>query len=262
VEQAAVYSPVNGILSDYIASIWTVKSGDNPAPYLLPPDPGFNLIFSFDSGTVVRNNNSFERSLNSDFCTGLRTRPVTLFPAGPIDYISVQLKPLGFRSLFGRHAEMVKDGFVDVCSIKPDVSRVRDSLCNTSLSVSDRIALIEELFVNVARAQSFLPPPYLERAVTCIEMTDGNIRVGELCDDIGITTRQLQREFDRWLGVSIKFYMRIVRFNRALELLETRAGGTDLADLSLSLGYYDQSHLCSDFAELAGLSPSRISGTG
>ena len=260
-DQAAVFSPVNGILSDYIASIWTVTSGINHAPYLLPPDPGFNLIFSFDSGTVVRNSSGTECSLNSDFCTGLRTRPVTLFPSGPIDYISVQLKPLGFRSLFGKHAEMVKDGFVDVFSLIPGVSRIRDSLCRTSLSVSDRIAIIEDLFVALLSSSCIVPPPYLKRAVTCIETTDGNIRVGELCDDIGITARQLQREFDRWLGVSVKFYMRVVRFNRALELLETQAGNPDLADLSLSLGYYDQSHLCSDFAELAGLSPSRIPGT-
>ncbi|MFP4563474.1 MAG: AraC family transcriptional regulator [Spirochaetia bacterium] len=31
-----------------------------------------------------------------------------------------------------------------------------------------------------------------------------------------------------------------------------------MADLALSLGYYDQSHLCGEFAELVGMSPKKI----
>jgi AraC-like DNA-binding protein len=256
-EQSSVCAPRNAALTGYVESIWTLRGSDKPSPYLLPPDASFTCVFSFDSDTSVQNAHNARSSIRGDFLTGMRTRPVTLLPSGPIDYVSVQFKPLGFHALFGLHANQVADEFVDLRFVSREVSRQRSRLFDDQLAPEIRQDVIERLLLSRIQPGLFTPPRYLSRAIECIQAAHGDIRVGQLCNGIGITSRQLQREFQRWIGVSVKFFARVVRMNRALELLQL-SKRTDLAALAVSVGYYDQAHLCGDFAELVGLAPSQI----
>lgn len=258
-EQSSVRLPRSAALAAYVESFWTLRSHDEPSPYLLPPDANFTCVFSFDSDTSVQNAHSAQSPIRGDFLTGMRTQPVTLLPSGHVDYVSVQFKPLGFHSLFGLHADQVTDEFVGLGFVSREISRQRRSFLDDELSSEARQDVIEQLLLSRIQPGLFTPPRYLSRAIECIQVANGDIRVGQLCKDIGITSRQLQRGFQRWIGVSVKFYARIVRMNRALELLQA-SKRTDLAALAVSVGYYDQAHLCGDFSELVGLAPSQVVG--
>jgi len=79
-------------------------------------------------------------------------------------------------------------------------------------------------------------------------------RVKQVEDIFGVRERTLQRMFHEYVGVGIKWLIRWSRLQAAAERLRsTRAN----AGLALELGYFDQAHFVRDFAEFAGLSPSR-----
>jgi AraC-like DNA-binding protein len=76
-----------------------------------------------------------------------------------------------------------------------------------------------------------------------------------LARQLGVTQRQLERDFRRWLGVSPALYARVVRFQRAAALV--CAGGRFL-DAVFEHGYADQSHLNRSFKALSGLTPGEL----
>ncbi|MDE7069276.1 MAG: AraC family transcriptional regulator [Alistipes sp.] len=68
--------------------------------------------------------------------------------------------------------------------------------------------------------------------------------------------RQFERVFDRCVGMRPKEYARIVRFQKALWLMQRRWGG--MAEIAYACGYADQSHFIREFKAFSGRTPGRL----
>lgn len=86
----------------------------------------------------------------------------------------------------------------------------------------------------------------------CIEA--GGRPIGQVVEQTGRSERHVQLLARRWLGVSLKHYARMRRFQRVIGGVAAGAE-PDWADLASREGYFDQSHLSHDFAAFAGMSP-------
>lgn len=83
------------------------------------------------------------------------------------------------------------------------------------------------------------------------------LRVEEVADALGVSTRNLRRVFRDVVGMSPKEYARLARFHLALR--RARASrDVDWADVAAATGYYDQSHLIAEFHDLAGVTPRAL----
>ncbi len=90
-----------------------------------------------------------------------------------------------------------------------------------------------------------------------LERSHGRAPIGLLADRLGRSRRHLVARFREQIGLPPKTAARILRFNRAVDLLRAhRANG--LAELAFECGYYDQSHLNRDFRAFAGTSPGEL----
>jgi transcriptional regulator GlxA family with amidase domain len=74
-------------------------------------------------------------------------------------------------------------------------------------------------------------------------------------DETGWSRRHVTERFRRQLGITPKAYARLLRFQEATALLMQPESTGSLADVAMSSGYYDQSHLSRDFTALAGMTP-------
>ena len=85
----------------------------------------------------------------------------------------------------------------------------------------------------------------------------GTRSISTVAREIGISTRQLDRHFDRWFGISPKLLYRLARFRTAFAagVMGPRGGW---AGLAARCGYADQSHLCREFVEFGGGSPEQL----
>lgn len=81
------------------------------------------------------------------------------------------------------------------------------------------------------------------------------VRVEQLSQRAGMSVRQLQRLFYRYLGVSPKWVIKRFRLQEAAERLE-RDPSTSWTELAVQLGYYDQAHFIKDFKSVLGQTPS------
>ncbi|RAJ80069.1 helix-turn-helix protein [Chitinophaga dinghuensis] len=75
--------------------------------------------------------------------------------------------------------------------------------------------------------------------------------------NLPLSERQLERNFKRYIGMSVGRFLRVSRFEKAQQLLAAQTGRrlTDIAHLA---GYFDQAHFISDFKRLTGVSPKRF----
>jgi AraC-like DNA-binding protein len=99
------------------------------------------------------------------------------------------------------------------------------------------------------------PVPSVTRALTRLHAARGNVAIRALTDELGCSRRHLNTGFREHVGVPPKTLARILRFNRAVELMPTPLSW---AEISQACGYYDQAHLVRDFQQFAGSSPTEF----
>jgi AraC-like DNA-binding protein len=73
----------------------------------------------------------------------------------------------------------------------------------------------------------------------------------------GISSRYLEKIFQRYSGLSPHLYSKIVRFQKSVHLVAGRH--SSLTAIAHHCGYYDQSHFIKDFKFFTGSTPSRFS---
>lgn len=81
------------------------------------------------------------------------------------------------------------------------------------------------------------------------------VSLGELSSRSEMSERSLQRMFDEYCGVGVKRLLTRARIIDAVAALDSGWDGT-LADLGVSLGWFDQSHFTTDFRRTTGYTPT------
>jgi AraC-like DNA-binding protein len=202
---------------------------------------------------------SFGPSLDVDgrrftsFVAGLHDAPAVTEHAGEGYGIQAYLTPLGARRLLGMPMRELTGEVVELSDVIG--GGVADALAERLALAPGwpaRFALLERA---IAARVLDAPPvsPGLEWAWRRLVASDGAVPVGSLADELGWSRRHLAVSFREELGLPPKPLARLLRFERAVDRLRA---GTDLADVALDSGYYDQAHFNRDFRRFAGATPT------
>jgi len=104
------------------------------------------------------------------------------------------------------------------------------------------------------KIQSLLPKQIDERKrklFALVFQTNGEITVKELSERVGWGARQINQYFNQQLGISLKAYCSILRFQASLAHIKE-------GKLFPQLNYYDQSHFIKEIKKLSGASPKEL----
>lgn len=115
------------------------------------------------------------------------------------------------------------------------------------------IRLIEQFFfrrLSVASSYNF------KRLSGVIEQINlqPQVTVSQLAETACLSNKQFGRIFANCVGTSPKEFLRIVRMQRALSMLQ-QDGGLSLAQLAYECGFSDQSHMIKEFKSFSGYTP-------
>ena len=111
-----------------------------------------------------------------------------------------------------------------------------------------------EKFLVQILAKQTLQESYVTKAVKLIYNSRMN-HVHELSEKVNISQRQLERKFKELIGVSPKQYFKLIRINKAIELLRQNQS-LNLTDITYYCGYFDQAHFIKDFKQITSQTPS------
>lgn len=185
--------------------------------------------------------------------SGLQASPALIAHPAPQEGVAIELSPLGFRALFAQPARALWNTSVELADV---VGRAGDELWERLQELDTwpaRFAACDAVLTRWLVDRQAVPE--LRRAWHLIVASGGTVGVAELADAVGWTRQHLTRRFTDELGLGPKLAARVVRFERARQLLRAAPSFVSIADVAATCGYYDQAHLDRDFAELAGCSP-------
>lgn len=129
---------------------------------------------------------------------------------------------------------------------------LRERLCSTR-SIQQRFQILETTLKT--KLQWVAGTSAVTLALDIFGLMGGGVSVRSVAERLGLSQRRFIQLFSDQVGLTPKFFCRVIRFQRALSTLE-QCALPDWPQLALSCGYYDQSHLIHDFQEFAGLSPA------
>ena len=93
-----------------------------------------------------------------------------------------------------------------------------------------------------------------------IHETTGQIKIQQLSDETHYSVRYINKVFTEEFGIAPKVFCKMMRFQKLLGQLndfDMHSKEKNLAQLSMDLGYFDQSHMMKDFLELSNTTPGK-----
>jgi AraC-like DNA-binding protein len=230
-------------------------SDDLKQPYVeeILPDGHHEVIFHLNSSSRRKKNNS--EAWNND--------PATYFAGQNRKSYTQQLNPgtvlYGVR--FHPHTQNLFYNFPASLSTDnqiafADISR-QDSLADCiNESPGKTFARLEKEFLKKAAqlktaSDTFL---YVEAAVQFIVRQKGNVKVEALEKLTGVSSRHLEKSFQKYVGVSPKQFCNMIRFNSFVIFRRDHPGMT-LTECAHETDFHDQSHLIYLSRQITGQSP-------
>lgn len=168
--------------------------------------------------------------------------------------LGVHFRPGGAARLLGVPPGALADTHVALDDLwGRSAAELRERLCGAPTE-QQRIALLEQALV--ARLPDHRHPREAVRAALA-ELDRPGIEVGQVAEAVGLSRRRLIEIFTEDVGMTPKRYARVRRFQRALSFV-LRDPSATWTRIAHECGYCDQSHLCREWHELAGMSPSEF----
>lgn len=228
-------------LADHIERYWQLEWAFPVEVRFLQevlPSPGISLSFSGGKAEIF---GQLRKKAGYLFEGEGRAFSVKFKPAGFCAFCSLPMSELigkrfGIEEIFGSEAKDLADRIFATESCK------------------ERIELTEA-FLSKRRQFQDVNIDLANRIVAAIAEDQEILRVDDLLDRYALSKRQIQRLFQRYVGVSPKWVIMRYRAHEAIEQL-TSGKITDLTELAMDLGYFDQAHFIKDFKALVGQSPS------
>lgn len=242
------------LLSPYIKSFWLVdsESDTTPSKQKIIPDGYPELIFHYGDPFRIKIAGTWQLQ-EQNLLAGQIRNHFHLENTGKSGMIGMKLMPSALSKLFSLNMSSFKDKVVSLSSVDPELLR-SFALLTPSLAGKDKfIESIQSLISDQLGKVDNHETSY-EVAVKKILESNGSIPVTQLCKSVNISERQLERQFLKHIGLSPKFYARIIRFSYIFELMQKQ--DQSWSDLVYQSGFYDQSHFIKNFKEFTGEDPS------
>jgi len=122
-------------------------------------------------------------------------------------------------------------------------------------SLDAKVRIVEHYLISAAKTTGEAIVSVMANLLYRVFASKGTASVGELAESELIGVRQLNRKFERYIGLSPKTFSKIVRFQAVIEDI-VESPETDWRYVALKRGFFDQAHLIHDFNQFYGATPS------
>jgi AraC-like DNA-binding protein len=249
------YPVQHPLLKNYIKFFWELHIDHTRINHKIIPQRNINLRFNLSETPQYSLVNGLESLLENVFFSGLHDH-----------FGNVHLKMNGKVSMLG--ACFFPDGFypflrVPVSEYKNQVLgagevgfKVANTICEKlkeAPNVAARLVVIEtelaKLLVNDNQT-----PCNFRQIFNELKQSENALQISRFCERNNIGIRNLERMYNKYVGVSASTFGTLNRFHTSLNRLLFK-DFSKLSDLAYDNGYFDQMHFIKDFKRFAGNTP-------
>ncbi len=224
---------------------------------LIPPYPCKGLIFSLvERPPVLIQNSDFRIQAVEGYIMPQCTESWHMKITGNFRFLGVFFRPGMFRHFFPIPAAEITNQMLsfEEAGLK-DMVRLQARMLEID-SLRERLNLIERSLLFRLKGLRF-KPTLSDNALKIVQQNAG-IKIDHLTATLGFSSRYFRKTFARDIGVSPKTFLKIVRFNKAFEMLKS-GRFAKLSDIAYRLQYFDQSHFIREFRHFTGTTPFQFS---
>lgn len=240
------------LLQAFVQDYWFIRSR-NSSSYreeFLHPNGGLGTIFNFGDefflddepialASVLDGTNSFSRRLNFK---------------GDVYAIGIRFKPSGAYPFFRMPIYEIVDNPYDLTELHINTAKeLMEQLYHASYIV-EQVRLLDNWLLQLLN-ENRLVASTVHGAIGLIRQSNGQGFMSDIGDTIGLSTRQLQRQYKENVGISPKQHAKILRVEFARSAIKN-LGELPLSHVAHHAGYYDQSHFIREFKSIVGMTPS------
>ncbi len=250
------YQPSEALKS-YVIGYWSLHTDGKD----FEPTP---MQRCFPAGTIewitqIRGRNmvgirdGYQFNYPDSIFTGVCDKAAEWFGFGNSELFGVRLTPEGAIRLFGAPLTEYHNSFLNTEDFL--ASKITPIISNmiSAETISERLFLVET-FLHSQIKYKEIERNYFTEALKLIRHHD-ELNIADLSKKVYVGERQLQRSFQRYLGISPKSYYRVMRLYKAHQLGLIRKD--NYTDIAYQFGYADAAHFTRDFKDYFGISPER-----
>lgn len=218
-------------LRDFVYCFSSLQNLSDFSGGIIVPNGKIDLLFCKTTGDIFQ-----------IILMGLETKPKAM-PKRDIEiFFAISFNPLALEYVFGESiADLINSGK----ELPPDFWGFN------ILDLNNFTAFCEKASQKII---SLLPVKIDERKRKLFDLifsSNGEISIKELSEKISWSERQINRYFNKQLGLSLKAYCNILRFQASLPYIKE-------GKLVPQLNYTDQSHFIKEIKKLSGVSPKEL----
>ncbi|WP_421944418.1 AraC family transcriptional regulator [Pedobacter sp.] len=169
-------------------------------------------------------------------------------------YIGIRFLPTMFPMLYNINAKDLSNHAQNLDAVVPSISKFISGNFSNELDKSRRAHLLNTFFKNYINQHTFTYDNRVQNAINIILKNFGVLNI-EKDLDVGLSSRQLRRLFEFYIGDSQKTFSQVVRFQNILKA-KPSIQSLKSNKLFLEQGYYDQAHFIKNFKNFYGVTPN------
>ena len=248
-------------LSHHVESFWEIVNNTGPAEsesFFIPPEMNYEIIivsqpillrfiksnewFKLNKGIyfigLITQSLIFNIRLGSKI-SGIRLKPFSLSNILKVPLCQLNNRIISIQNIFNINNK-------DFLITEMAKSSIEDNKIEITANFVSKLIGINQNIDQTLRAQ-----------LNYIKNNRGNIKISRICEDFNVSKVTLRHNFLNKIGLTAKQVSKIWRFNNFLTLINKNPL-SNLTQLSLEAGYFDQSHFIKEFHFFVGIAPKKF----
>jgi AraC-like DNA-binding protein len=246
------------VLTRYVKQFWAMENtlpvGVKHIQRIVPSGLTDLIFYLKDRPESSRKNNPItENTLISGQINGYYDLKIT----GALSLFSIIFQPCGLSAFFNLPLSELVDHNVPLrYLLKNEVTELEEKLVEAPTFQEKTIIAENFLLQRLRKNKKKYKLGRIEDSIRLINQTRGRIEIETLASNACYSRKQFERNFSELIGIAPKKFLRIVRFQNAINE-KSKNPETNFTELTYLCGYYDQSHMTNDFSKLSGMTPKQ-----
>lgn len=252
-----------GILSGYVKTYWMIENLMMPGKshtQRIVPTGLFELTFHL--GDLPVTNEVGKTILRPSVLSGQLNKAYDLTISGNVDLFSIYFFPHTLSLFVDVPIRDITNYLVPIKDlVGSEVDKLEEELSKTR-SFQQRVQIANAYLLSLLKAKKTdYQWKRIYRTIELVNAHRGVIDISELADEVCLSRKQFERLFTHYVGLTPKQFLKIARFQNAIDLKSVNPG-LSFTEVAYRAGYYDQAHMINDFNVISGYSPSEYFRTG
>lgn len=235
-------------LKPFLDTFWISTNFDQAIESRILPDGCVDIIFDLDQETPTDPENMIRVS-------GMMTKYKKIVSKKNSETLGIRFKAGHFNAISNIPLSKIKNKAINASEIFPKLNySILEELVGKN-NPFEKIQLINNFLITEINWSNTNLNSLELSVCESIRSSFKEINLAKIAQDHFISLRQLERRFKTVVGVTMKEYHSIIRFNKTIKSI-SKDPNSSLLSIAFDNGYFDHSHLTKEINRMSGLNPS------